>query len=527
MSGGDATIPHGRGGFAGADRRPPVLWIVLSAATVALVCSTHFPPFYDYYQWLLQGHVVSVLLFGADSAGAGIAGNYVLSPVPVPNLAAPVVIGTLDAVLPTEAAGQVFAVLAVLGFALAYGHLVRTIQQRATPIEYTGFLWAPGFFLYKGYLSYLVGLALVFVLVAMLHRVTTRAGAPTGARLWALCGLSTVLYLSHLLAWSIGALVVFGYALVLAHRRLRRPAVLLVLTLAPAVVLAAWYVLSEGGGSGITFYGSWFDKAISLTETLQLFLRLDPFPPAFPIFWVNVAAVVAFVALVTLLLDRRALRTALATRPVLWLGGLLAAIAIVLPISMVNDLIKPDERFVLPALLFVVAALPYRAAPALATPAVVALVSAVLGLHAIEYVDVGARIGRLDAVTDGAVPAGAPLLEITIPSRHGCVPASGPTVGVPVLKWFGVDFALETGRTRVNVDETSLVHLRAAGPPDLTVLDIPASDVPAEVRPIAFQYPYLQVNGCSSDLAAVEPGLASRYEGVARGEGFTIFRRTA
>jgi hypothetical protein len=89
-----------------------------------------FLPFYDYYLWLFQGHVVSVLLFGSDAGSTGLAGDYFLSPVPVPNLAAPIAIGALDAVLPTEAAGQLFAVLTVLGFAVAFGVLVRTIQQR-------------------------------------------------------------------------------------------------------------------------------------------------------------------------------------------------------------------------------------------------------------------------------------------------------------------------------------------------------------------------------------------------------------
>src|SRR6185295_18325511 len=109
-----------------AVRRMPVLrpphgwtaaWLLLSAATVVALCSTGFLPFYDYYQWLFQGHVVAVLLFGADPGSGAIAHAYSLSPVPVPNLAAPVVIGLLDTVLPIEVAGRVFVVVTVLGFA--------------------------------------------------------------------------------------------------------------------------------------------------------------------------------------------------------------------------------------------------------------------------------------------------------------------------------------------------------------------------------------------------------------------------
>ena len=141
-----------------------VIWLVLAAATVGALYSSHFLPFYDYYQWLFQGHVVSDLLFRTDGDATGLAGAYTLDPVPVPNLAAPFGIGALNVFLPIEAAGQLFVVLTVLGFAGSFGYLVRTLQGRPTAVEYLGFLWAPGFYLYKGYLSFMVGLAIVFVL---------------------------------------------------------------------------------------------------------------------------------------------------------------------------------------------------------------------------------------------------------------------------------------------------------------------------------------------------------------------------
>ena len=102
-------------------RRAAALWLVLSIGTAAAVCRTEFPPFYDYYQWLNQGHVVSALLFGPDAPD--ITGSYELMPVPVPNLAAPVLIGLLNTVLPIEAAGTAFLAMTALGFAAAFGSL--------------------------------------------------------------------------------------------------------------------------------------------------------------------------------------------------------------------------------------------------------------------------------------------------------------------------------------------------------------------------------------------------------------------
>jgi hypothetical protein len=502
-----------------------VIWLVLAAVTVGALYSSHFLPFYDYYQWLFQGHVVSDLLFGTDGDSTGIARAYSLEPVPVPNLAAPVGIGVLDAFLPIEAAGQLFVVLTVLGFAGSFGYLVRTLQGRHTAIEYLGFLWVPGFYLYKGYLSFLVGLALVFVLVAVLHRAVAAPSGPDRRSLVLLGALGVVLYLSHLLAWGIGVLALLVHALVLARSGRGHRALMLLGAFLPGVALAAWYVLAERGGTGVVLYTSWFDKAISLTETLEFFLRLDPFPPVFPIFWVNLLLAVLFIALVGFQLDRAALRAALEGSPVLWLAGLLAGIALVLPVSMVNDLIKPDERFVLPAMLLAVAALPYRAVRPAATRVTGLLVVAVLGLHVVEYVDVGHRIAQVDAATDATVPAGAPLVYLTVASRYGCEPSAGLSVGVPVLKWFGVDHAIETGQARINVEETSIV--RADGPTDggMTVLAPTLSEVPAAVLPDAADHPYVQAIACPSDLAGIERELAPTYQPIADGEGYTILRR--
>ena len=45
-------------------RRWFVGWLCLSGAAVALLFSVDFLPFYDYYEWLFQGHLVAGLLFG-------------------------------------------------------------------------------------------------------------------------------------------------------------------------------------------------------------------------------------------------------------------------------------------------------------------------------------------------------------------------------------------------------------------------------------------------------------------------------
>lgn len=504
-------------------RRAAALWVVLSAATAAAICSTEFLPFYDYYQWLYQGRVVSALLFGTHPPD--ITASYELTPVPVPNLAAPFLIGLLDTVLPIEAAGTVFLAVTAVGFALAHGHLVRTIQRRPTAVEFLGFPWATGFFLYKGYLSYEFGIAVVFVLVAVLHRAVERPSRGDGRTAATVAAVGVLLYLSHLLAWVTGGLAVLVHALLLARRGRRRAAGLLVASMAPGVALAAWYVVAERGGTGVVLYPSWQDKAIALTETFQFFLRLDPFPPAFPLLWVNAVLALAFAAVVLLSVDPFQLPAALAGRPVLWLSAALAVVALALPVSSVNDLIKPDERFVMPALLLALAALPYRAGRAPRPGLGAALAATVVVLHLVEYADVSPRIARVDAAIDATVPDRARVLHLAIPARHGCDPSGGPVTGVPVLKWFAVDHALEGGPAGVNVEETSVVHTRDPAALDTTVLAADGLDLPAAALSAAAPYPYVEVVGCPADLEGIGQALAPAFRPVARGDVYTIFER--
>jgi hypothetical protein len=422
----------------------------------------------------------------------------------------------------------VVVVLVVVGFAGAVGFLARTLQRRPTWVELAGFPWAFGFFLAKGYLSYLIGLALAFVLVGLLHRTAGRADGPSPARHALLGVLGVALYLSHLLAWAIGMLAVALYATVLHRRGRSADARLLGATQLPAVVLLAWYAVAEHGGSGLSLYTSWTNKAISLAEPPLFFVRLDPFPPPFPVFWANVAVAGGVAVLVATQTRWARVRWArVRVHPVLVLAAVCAAVAVLLPVAELNELIKPDERFVLPAVLFVLTALPQRRVRPAAGAAAAALVAAVLGLHAVEYAAAAREIGQLDAAVDATVPPGARVLELAIPSRTGCTPASGVAIGVPTLKWFGVDHVLETGGAVVALDETSIVHARPdAGPPDLVALTpTDAADAARTALAAAPPVPDLLLVACPDDLDASTAALGAAYTTAARGPGYAILTR--
>jgi hypothetical protein len=49
--------------------------------------------------------------------------------------------------------------------------------------------------------------------------------------------------------------------------------------------------------------------------------------------------------------------------------------------------------------------------------------------------------------------------------------------------------------------------------------------VAAAALPTAFEYPFVEVIACPSDLARIEQTLAPHYRPDAHGEGYTIFER--
>jgi hypothetical protein len=250
-------------------------WLYLSGATIAMLFSVRALPFYDYYEWLFQGHLVAQLLFGVPGAGESAHDLYGLRPVPVPNLGAPLLIGLLNVALPIELAGRLFVAVTVLAFAYASAYFVRAVQGRPTVLEFTGFLFGLGFFLYKGYLSYLFGLSLALIIMGKIHRLAARSdGAPNGPALSYLALMGVVLYLSHLMAWSVTVLATLLYSFAFFQRQQQRPAALLVLTLLPGGLLLIWYTLAERSGIGVSAYDSWKDKAQAVVEPLQLFSNI-------------------------------------------------------------------------------------------------------------------------------------------------------------------------------------------------------------------------------------------------------------
>lgn len=519
------TVARGSTGRTAVPRRRvvarTVTWASLGLLTAAVVLVPARLPLYDYAEWLLQGRILHEILTGGTVDGQAVADTYSLLPAPVPNLAAPVGIAVLNLVLPIEQAGRAFLVIGCLGFVAGYAFVVRRLQGRPTVLEHTGPIWVLGYFLYRGYVSYLFGLPLAFVGIGLLQPLLAgRALDRRRAAGLALLGLLT--FLAHLIPWGVLVLTVLTYAVVLARRGRRREALGLGVTCLPAVALLAWYTANAPVGRHLSFYASVRDKALAVAEPFQFFLRLDPFPSTVP---TTVVEIVLLLGLIGLVVDGLRTRRQDLAHPVVLTGSLLAVVAVLDPIGNVNSLTKPDQRLLFPAVLLLLAALPWRRATTGRSAAVVAAVLTVAGLHLVQLLTVQSDLRELTRAAQRVVPPAAQVATVAVSVDGGCGPTIGPTIGLPALKWVDVDRLLASDQVRADLQETSGIVLRpgvpAAGLTPSTAAPHRVGDAVAR----AGSPRYVEVVACSADLLEVPDELAGRYRTVAAGETYVILER--
>jgi hypothetical protein len=482
-------------------------WLVMAVGVVVVLLSPRFLPFYDYLEWLLQGQIMHDLWVGASVDGEPVAQLYALRPVPVPNLAAPAGIALLTFVFPIEVAGRVFLVLGVLGFAAGYAFLVRRWQGRATALEFTGLVWAFGYFLQRGYVSYLFALPVAFVAIGIMHRGPDR--------LVRLAALQVLAFLGHLVAWGLLAGATACYAVAVYRDGKRAAALRLAATAAPSAVLLVWYTLATPDAGHLMWYGSLRDKGLALAETLQLFLRLDPYPGIVPTFAAELVATAALAAVVAGNVRWRAVRAT----PQVLTALALATIAVLDPIGNVNSLTKPDQRLLFPAVLLLLAALPWRQLRPRTGAVAVGVVLATLALHGVAWSSTNTSLQRAFAAINAAVPTRAAVTTLAIPADGGCHPEP-PSIGIPALRWFDIARMLPNGQRRATLQETSGVVRRPDLNPGL-MASTPAASAATATTPI------VEVFGCAADVRTAVRTLGPRYTVVASGDGYAVLQAKA
>lgn len=334
----------------------PALCLGLGGLVAAVLLLAPYPPLQDFSEWAYQGHLLARLLQGLPVGAIGLATT------PVPNSSVQLLLGLLSLAMPAALAARLF-LLGLLGASVAVALALGRRYQPGAAGPFAALLLVAVFLnaaFWNGYANFQSGMVLLGAWFLL----------PEARRAAALVimGFGLVIFFTH-------AMVFFAFCALLGTTALldRRRIPATALGMLPAMLLTGWYIATNAGGNA-TETGGAGGPAAFLAYKLYTFAKLGPYHnfvfaeggdivtrPAF--YWAGVAINLAFAAglLAALALGlRTAIRSGrLAWAPLLAAAGLLAIFA-VLP-DLVQNVVNPGERLLLPALLLLLLVLPLPA----------------------------------------------------------------------------------------------------------------------------------------------------------------------
>ena len=219
------------------------------------VWSNRFIPNADFPDWLFQGHLVSLLL-----GGQRLPGSYTLHHYPVANSIPTVAMGAGDLLLTPEAMGKLLMSVVLIFFALASIYLLKSFNSsEENPALLVPLLYLFNCWFFFGELSYLIGLALLFLLSGYLFR---RLDVPERASPLVVAAIFIALFFAHPIPFVIAGLET---ALFVWKSRSLRLANRFVIAIAPSTMLMCWYIagrLSSHAASGADVWQFWTMREI-------------------------------------------------------------------------------------------------------------------------------------------------------------------------------------------------------------------------------------------------------------------------
>jgi hypothetical protein len=219
-------------------------------------------------------------------------------------------------------------------------------------------------------------------------------------------------------------------------------------------------------------------------------------------------------------------------RGLLHLSGLLAGLAVVLPFSKVGDMLRPDQRLLLPALLLAVAALPFRTWSFRRALVVALTLAAMVLIHTQEYRRASSALQELERTARNVITPfqNVVWMELCPPTfGSGCFPNTTPSLGISPSDWIGALWLLEEGGIRINLMPTSLLIRRDDGELDqlqaARVSSDELHDLPEEIATYDGEYHYVVLHGCPHDVRVAEDHLRSAFSARHVSEGYAILER--
>lgn len=352
MSVAESALRQARAATHPAEAAWIALCLGLAALAAAAILVPPYPPLQDYPEWAYQGQLLARLFQGLP------IGEVRLADKPIPNSSVQLLLGLLSVVLSPALAARLF-LLALIGASVAMAlALGRQFQPRA-PWAFAALLLVVVFLnaaFWNGYANFQLGMLILGGWFLLDEARRGRAGV--------ILLFSLALFFTHAMVFAAFG-ILLGITAVL-EGRMRAT----VLGLLPAAGLTAWYVLAGIGGGGEE--GRSLGSLVSfLAYKIYTFAKLGPYHNFVfaeggdgalrPLLhWGGVAVNILFAAglvLAMLLGLRDAIRAGRLARAPLAAAALLLAAFAVLP-DLVQNVVNPGERLMLPALLMLLLILP-------------------------------------------------------------------------------------------------------------------------------------------------------------------------
>ncbi len=391
-----------------------MLFLCLYALAAIPVLSTPIPPLFDY-----PNHLGRMAILAASGADPALDRYYAIRWSLLPNLAMDAVVPLLAQVMPLREAGRAFVLLVILLLGLGPVILARAWWGAWSPWSCAGFLFVYSRVLLWGFLNYLTGIGIAFLVLAAwiaLERASPlRRGAFGAVAVF-------LVFLCHLEAFGVLALLLFGVEIPkirgaeTSQKRVGRAAALILALLPASLVFLLQWQPHAAGAMALPRLGRKLDLLFSVFDNYS-----RPF---------DVACFVALVVALAFALWRG--RVTLVTGAA-WPLGLLFAAYLALPSTLFTGA-GADHR--LPLVMFLLLAAAAR--PALATVtarnltvcAGVALLLVRLGVIESVWIAAGATY-RHDLAILATLPTGS-RLAIAVPAGDVAV-AAAPIYHLPVL----------------------------------------------------------------------------------------------
>jgi hypothetical protein len=322
--------------------QPQVFYIYLIATAICFFLVAQFwifsfVPFQDHYEWLLQSKLIFDI-WSNDTFANAYYYNF-NGVIPPPNSLLTIMLAMLHFVFPTKIVGQIFLSLYVLTFVYGF-YRYCSIRNPSNPFRYMGLLVVLNYFFYKGFSSYILGLAVFFMALPMFFEQNFFPYKKACQVFVA----SLLFYFIHGFVFGLFLISFFVWIIKINYqRRQLRNTFIYFLALLPSLVMIYMYAvnLPSPSSSPIEFYPSVFSLLNDLRYGVLSIHRIVLTESTISLSLLN-ALYLGFLAVIYFSQRKRFQRYSYSAI----LLYVLTALILLNPVSRIGHFLSPNPRFI-------------------------------------------------------------------------------------------------------------------------------------------------------------------------------------